>query len=645
LCGGTTLTNILHTTTNASGIGTATGLPAGVTAEWAANTITIRGTPTASGTFNYSIPLTGGCGSVNATGIITVIPNNWLGVTSNSWNVATNWSCGVVPTGTGDITISSSSPAPILDINLTLQSGVSLVLSGTGSLVIDPTKSFTIAGTADFGGKLVTLKSDTFGTGAIGQVTGSLINATNLTVERYIPANGRRFRFLASPVVGGTSLEWRDNVGSTPGRGTQITGAGAADASLTGNPSAYKYTEDLSTATTIGQCWEAIDGNTNLVNGKGYRVLVRGDRSISLTTLNSDNNATTLWVNGAYPTGIITLPVSYTTGKGEGWNLVGNPYPCTIDYEAVSGWAKTNMGPGVAIYRPSTNSYAYSVSRGGANPSNLSTNGGSQYIASGQSFFVKANGVAPSLTCTEAVKVTNQGSPINLFKGVPANQLRLTLTQDSNNIDEALIAFATDYKDAFDNNEDIVKLPNSNVNISSVFGTDKYAAINLTSKNYTEKTIPLSVWSSKNGNLQLSFSQLAGFDAGVTIFLRDKFLNTTIAINQNKTITVNLADNSKGDNRFELIFKNASTSLNAKDVLPINVLVYPNPATDLLQVDLENVNFKNSILTVYNLAGAKMLTGSINSKTTLNIENWSSGVYFVNITNENGFNKTIKFIK
>jgi hypothetical protein len=29
--------------------------------------LTISGTPTASGTFNYSIPLTGGCGSVNAT--------------------------------------------------------------------------------------------------------------------------------------------------------------------------------------------------------------------------------------------------------------------------------------------------------------------------------------------------------------------------------------------------------------------------------------------------------------------------------------------------------------------------------------------------------------------------------------------------
>ena len=59
-------------TTGATGIGAPTGLPAGVTATWAANTITISGTPTASGTFNYSIPLTGGCGTVNATGTITV---------------------------------------------------------------------------------------------------------------------------------------------------------------------------------------------------------------------------------------------------------------------------------------------------------------------------------------------------------------------------------------------------------------------------------------------------------------------------------------------------------------------------------------------------------------------------------------------
>ncbi|GAP45248.1 protein containing HYR domain [Lentimicrobium saccharophilum] len=67
--------SITHTTTGATGIGAATGLPAGVFAAWAANTITISGTPTASGTFNYSIPLTGGCGpTIYATGTIIVNP-------------------------------------------------------------------------------------------------------------------------------------------------------------------------------------------------------------------------------------------------------------------------------------------------------------------------------------------------------------------------------------------------------------------------------------------------------------------------------------------------------------------------------------------------------------------------------------------
>ena len=72
LCNGTLLTNILRNTTGATGIGIATGLPAGLTAAWASNVITISGTPTVNGTFNYSIPLTGGCGAVNATGTIVV---------------------------------------------------------------------------------------------------------------------------------------------------------------------------------------------------------------------------------------------------------------------------------------------------------------------------------------------------------------------------------------------------------------------------------------------------------------------------------------------------------------------------------------------------------------------------------------------
>ena len=72
VCLNNAMAAITFTTTGATGIGSATGLPEGVSAAWSDNTITISGTPTASGTFNYSIPLTGGCGTVNATGTLTV---------------------------------------------------------------------------------------------------------------------------------------------------------------------------------------------------------------------------------------------------------------------------------------------------------------------------------------------------------------------------------------------------------------------------------------------------------------------------------------------------------------------------------------------------------------------------------------------
>jgi hypothetical protein len=73
LCQGTVMTSITHNTQGATGIGTATGLPSGVTAAWSSNIITISGIPTVSGVFGYSIPLTGGFGSLNATGTITVL--------------------------------------------------------------------------------------------------------------------------------------------------------------------------------------------------------------------------------------------------------------------------------------------------------------------------------------------------------------------------------------------------------------------------------------------------------------------------------------------------------------------------------------------------------------------------------------------
>jgi hypothetical protein len=73
VCQNTGITNITYNTKGATGA-TFSGLPTGVTGAWLSNVITISGTPSVSGAFNYTATLTGGCGSVASSGTITVNP-------------------------------------------------------------------------------------------------------------------------------------------------------------------------------------------------------------------------------------------------------------------------------------------------------------------------------------------------------------------------------------------------------------------------------------------------------------------------------------------------------------------------------------------------------------------------------------------
>jgi hypothetical protein len=148
LCINTALTNITHATYEATGIGVATGLPAGVTASWAANVLTISGTPTDSGTFNYSIPVTGACGTENATGTITVTPNNTITLSSA---VGTDAQTKCINTAITDITYTTTGATGATFSGL--PTGVSgswianvVTISGTPSVSGSNTYTVTLTG-------------------------------------------------------------------------------------------------------------------------------------------------------------------------------------------------------------------------------------------------------------------------------------------------------------------------------------------------------------------------------------------------------------------------------------------------------------------------------------------------------------------
>jgi hypothetical protein len=82
ICNNTAITNITYATTGATNA-TVTGLPNGVSGTWNNNVVTISGTPSQAGTFNYTVTLVGGCNPTTAQGTMVVnLTNNTITLTS-----------------------------------------------------------------------------------------------------------------------------------------------------------------------------------------------------------------------------------------------------------------------------------------------------------------------------------------------------------------------------------------------------------------------------------------------------------------------------------------------------------------------------------------------------------------------------------
>ena len=225
----TALTNITHVTTGATGIGTATGLPAGVSAAWVSNKITISGTPTASGTFNYNIPLTGGCGTVNATGTITVTPAITVGAASSTPTLCINTALTNImhaTTGATGIGTAIGLPAGVsaawASNKITISgtptaSGIfTYIIPLTGGGTVHATGTITVIKCINFSGKLKYSRDLSTG---VGNDTVTLLNTANNVVldTKLIPADGL-YSLTATNIANGSfSIKPFKNVMMTNG--------------------------------------------------------------------------------------------------------------------------------------------------------------------------------------------------------------------------------------------------------------------------------------------------------------------------------------------------------------------------------------------------------------------------------------------
>ncbi|MFT6746944.1 MAG: PKD repeat protein, partial [Glaciecola sp.] len=130
LCANTALTNITHATTGVTAIASSSGLPAGVTAAYAGDVITLSGTPTASGTFNYTITPTSTCGSATATGTITVTADRTVEAASSTPTLCINTALTNITHATTGVTAIASSSGLPAGVTATYAGNV-ITLSGT----------------------------------------------------------------------------------------------------------------------------------------------------------------------------------------------------------------------------------------------------------------------------------------------------------------------------------------------------------------------------------------------------------------------------------------------------------------------------------------------------------------------------------
>ncbi|MBP6126796.1 MAG: T9SS type B sorting domain-containing protein [Flavobacterium sp.] len=273
---------ITHTTTGATGIGTATGLPAGVTATWAANTISISGTPTASGTFNYTIPLTGGCGTFNATGTITVTPDNTGSVADPSPTCCVN---SLLPSVSYNITGATGIGTPT-----GLPAGVTATWSAN---------TITISGTPTVSGVFIYTIPLTGGCGTFtptGTITVTPDNTVTAPTSTPILCINTPLTAITHTTTGATGISTTTTNYGLP---TGVTSSWAANTiTISGTPTAsgtFAYTIPLT-------------GGCGTVNATGT-ITVNVDNTVSLPT-----STPTLCINTALTA--ITHTTTVATGIG-----------------------------------------------------------------------------------------------------------------------------------------------------------------------------------------------------------------------------------------------------------------------------------------------------------------------------------------
>jgi len=383
VCSSDAVTPVTYTATGITSA-TVTGLPAGLTGSFAAGVFTISGTPTVSGTFNYTVTFTGTCGTLTENGIITVNPTPSAAVSAiGSGQICTVADVGFnivgtpaatviyqlnggVPvsltlpvSGVAQVTVSAASASQTLTL-LSVSNGIcTAALSGSSSTATVNFSVTTWNGTDWDNGlpdntKMAVFAADYSTTNGNITACGCQTNAgVTLTI-----GEGTFMEILRNIINNGTIVVKSDaNLLQKSEGGTYTAGADAkfmVERSVSGvknnlttgmdyiywsAPVTGQNLQDFSPGTPRNRIFEYTEATdlfkqapeSEFIKGKGYAFRAEGGLSNPYA---KTYIFTGIPNNGLVRRGVTKSPNTGTGGTVEhGYNLIGNPYPSNINVD------------------------------------------------------------------------------------------------------------------------------------------------------------------------------------------------------------------------------------------------------------------------------------------------------------------------
>lgn len=276
LCVNTALPAITHTTTGATGIGAPSGLPTGITASWSGNTITISGTSTIAGLFNYSIPLTGGCGTTYASGVINILMGPGNTTISGGTTTCAGTPVNLIVTGTPNVVFTMTDGSN--------SNSYTIGTSGVKTISVTPTitTTYTLTSASLNSCSTAVSGSESSATVIVTPTPGAPISLPTYEICSGETAN---LTIATSPNIAGSTLEW--TVTDSQNVTGFINGTGLSTASINDvliNSSNVQGFVKYSVTSKLGNCEGGTTDYIIYVNPLPNPVLNNGHICVNVTS-------------------------------------------------------------------------------------------------------------------------------------------------------------------------------------------------------------------------------------------------------------------------------------------------------------------------------------------------------------------------